>query len=631
MPDLVRISVKAITFYFPSNYSTSKSSMRLPSHILVGLACLTGAFANLLGPVYPPPRDLSSSNSLVAVSWKNLTSKLNAQLNDKDANDPSGVSALRNLTFSAGLFSTLDPKAEHLQFHHTSSEVANSPIGVKKVNGDSIYKVASVSKLFTVLAGLIELDPQDWDLPLTDIFPFLDDHVHKQQDKFRLVYDVQWDKVTLRSLAGQMSGIPHGATEDFLQTFAQYKYLEGSHDPALTDPNFYGLPPLNESNLSLWPACIGEQKVGCNPVTWDVGYSARPPVFLPWTGPEYANSGYIFLGLAISNLTGKNMNEWYSDSIFEPLGLKSTYSAPPDNSTRTRSVLSTALETQFVPDGGVTTPSGGLFSTTNDLSKLGMALLNPTLLPSEKTREWMKPVTHTSSLHYSVSAPWEIYRYVHAGSGVVTDLYTKLGYSGFYGGILVVIPEFHAGFTLLSASSQTTGSGLTLLAIDLITDSILPALMEQAAREAAQEFTGTYEAEDLESSLTLAVVPPNQPAPGLNITSWISNGTDITTKVTTLLGGVDSRLVPSIVTEQASGQVAFRGYTGSQQPNVGVGSASSLFSSFYDINDWTMLDQLTWGGIATSLFVFCVEENGEVKSVTPSAYRVKMAKKQQHM
>ncbi|KAJ5958063.1 uncharacterized protein N7479_005213 [Penicillium vulpinum] len=600
--------------------------MRLPNYLLASLICLPESFANLLGPSYPPPRDLSSSHSRVATSWKNLTSQLSTVLADNQTNKTSGVYALRNLTFSAGLFSTLDPKAKDLQFHHTASEVANSPVGVKKVDGNSIYKVASVSKLFTVLAGLIELKPRDWDLPLTEIFPFLAEHVRKQHDKFRLVYDVQWDKITLRSLAGQMSGIPHGATEEFLQTFALYKYLEGSHDPALTDPNFYGLPPLNESDLSLWPPCLGEQTIGCNLVSWDVGYATRPPVFLPWQSPEYANGGYIFLGLAISNLTGKTMDEWYSDSIFEPLGLKSTYSSTPDNSTRSHSVLSEVLDTQFTPNGGVTNPSGGLFSTTNDLSKLGVALLNSTLLSSEKTREWMKPVTHTSSLRYSVGSPWEIHRYVHAGSGVVTDLYTKLGDSGFYGGIVVVIPDFDAGFTLLGASTQPGRSSEVLLAIDLITDAILPALIEQAAIEAARKFAGTYKAAGLNSSLTLTVVPPTHPAPGLNITSWISNGTDITALVPRLFGDIGSRLVPSIVSEQASGEIAFRGYTATQGRNPGVASSSRLFSSFYDLNDWTMLDQLTWGGIATSLFVFDVDKNGTVKSVTPGAYRLKMAK-----
>ncbi|KAJ5462607.1 hypothetical protein N7475_007551 [Penicillium sp. IBT 31633x] len=598
--------------------------MLLPNYIFAGVVCLPGAFANLLGATYPPPRDLTSNNSRVAASWKNLTSMLNTQLNNNHANDTSPLSALRNLTFSAGLFSTLDPKANNLQFHHSSSEVANSPIGVKKVDGNSIYKVASVSKLFTVLAGLIELKPRDWDRPLTDIFPFLAEYVRKQHDKSRFVYDVQWDKVTLRSLAGQMGGIPHGATEEFLASFA----YDESGDPASSDPNFYGFPPLNESDLSLWPACLGEQSSECNPVPWDVGYSARPPVYLPWAAPEYANGGSIFLGLAISNITGKTMNEWYNDSIFEPLGLESTYSAPPSNSTRPRSVLSEALALQFIPDGGTTTPSGGLFSTINDLSKFGIALLNSTLLPAEKTREWMKPVTHTSSLRYSVGAPWEIHRYVHAGSGVVTDLYTKLGDSGYYGGLVVVIPEFNAGFTLLSASSELDRSELTMVAIDLIIDSILPALMEEAAKETAQKFAGTYQAESLNSTLTLAVVPPGNPAPGLNITSWISNGTDITALLPRLFSGKNPRLVPTIVTEQATGEMAFRGYTTSQRPNVGVSAASRLFSSFYDINDWVMLDQQTWGGFATSLFVFDVEEDGKVKSVTPAAYRVKMVRKE---
>ncbi|KAJ5318097.1 hypothetical protein PENANT_c043G03653 [Penicillium antarcticum] len=600
--------------------------MRLPNYTLIGLFSMPGVLANLLGPTYPPPRDLSSSNSRVAASWKNLTSQLNAYL-DGHANGTSGVSALKNLTFSAGLFSTLDPKAEHLQYHHTASEVAESPIGAKKVDGDSIYKVASVSKLFTVLAGLLELDDKDWERPLTDIFPSLAEQVRGNRDKFQLTRDVQWDKITLKAIASQMSGIPHGGTAEFLYKFALAK-ISGSHNPKATDPNFYGLPPLNDSDLSLWPPCIGDQVQGCNPVPWDEGYAASAPVFLPWASPEYANNNFALLGLAISNLTGKTMDGWYGESIFDPLGMKSTFSSPPDNSSLSHHVTAETLQPEFQMDGGATIPSGGLFSTTNDLAKFGVGLLNSTLLPSEKTHEWMKPVTRTASLRYSVGKPWEIHRFVHAKSGIVTDIYTKLGDSGSYGGIVAIIPEFSAGFSFLGASSLASRSPLMLLAIDLITDSILPALMEQAACEAKQKFAGTYKAESLNSSITFSVVPPMQPEPGLKISSWVSNGTDLMPQFEALFSGKNVRLVPTIVPEDVSGKIAFRSYTSPDvKPNVGIGASSNLFSSLYDVSKWLTLDSLLWGAFATDLFIFDVEKDGKVKAVTPTAYRVKMEKK----
>ncbi|KAJ5775089.1 uncharacterized protein N7511_000100 [Penicillium nucicola] len=600
--------------------------MKLPNHTIAGLFCIPGVLANILGPTYPPPRDLSSSNSRVAATWKNLTSNLNAYI-DGHANGTNGVSALKNLTFSAGLFSTLDPKAEHLQFHHTASEVAKFPIGARKVDGDSIYKVASVSKLFTVLAGLLELEDKDWERPLTDIFPSLAEQVRENRDKFQLTRDVEWDKITLKAIASQMSGIPHGGTTEFLYSFASAK-LSGSHDPKATDPRFYGLPPLNASDLSLWPPCIGNQVQGCNPVPWDEGYAASAPVFVPWASPEYANSNFALLGLAISNLTGKTMDEWYGESIFHPLNMNSTFASPPDNSTLRHHVTSKALQPEFEMDGGSTIPSGGLFSTTNDLAKFGVGLLNSTLLPSEKTREWMKPVTHTASLRYSVGKPWEIHRFVHDKSGIVTDIYTKLGDSGSYGGIVAVIPEFNAGFSFLGASSLASRSPLMLLAIDLITDSIIPALMEQAAAEASQKFAGTYRAQSLNSSITFSVVSPTQSEPGLQVTSWISNGTDITPQIQALFGGHNARLVPTVVPEDATGKIAFRSYTTLPvKPTVGIGASSSLFSSLYHVNNWLTLDSLLWGGLATDLFIFDVEKDGKVKAVTPAAYRVKMKKK----
>jgi hypothetical protein len=424
-----------------------------------------------------------------------------------------------------------------------------------------------------------------------------------------------------------MSGIPHGGTVEFMYDFASAK-LSGSHDPKKTDPNYYGLPPLNTSDLSLWPPCIGDQVLGCNPVPLDEGFNASAPVFLPWASPEYANNNFFFLGLAISNITGKTMDEWYGESIFDPLGMKSTFSSVPNNSTLSHHVVSETLQPEFELEGGFTIPSGGLFSTTNDLAKFGVALLNSTLLPSEKTREWMKPVTHTASLRYSVGKPWEIHRFVHEGSGIVTDIYTKLGDSGSYGGIVAVIPEFNAGFSFLGASSLASRSPLILLAIDLITDSIIPALMEQAAFEAKQKFAGTYKAESLNSSITFSAVPLSKPEPGLKISSWVSNGTDLTPLIKTLFSGENARLVPTIMSEGATGKIAFRSYTTKDiKPNVGIGASSSLFSSIYEVGNWLTLDSLLWGALATDLFIFDVEKDGKVKAVTPAAYRVKMEKK----
>ncbi|OGM46598.1 putative alkaline D-peptidase [Aspergillus bombycis] len=580
-----------------------------------------GVLAQYLGPTYPAPRDLTSDSSRVAASWKKLDSTLKASLSRRNASENSEISQLRDLTFSVGMFSTHDPAAQQLQIHHTSAEVANSSVGIKKVDGDSIYRMASVSKLITVFAGLLELESTDWDRPLTDIFPEMADFVREKSSDFQPVYDAQWDKITLNAIASQMGGIPRGGNSELLASYVIARALN-STDPSETDPTFLGLPPLNESDPSLWQACWGSNRPFCAEVPYAEAEADNSPVFLPWSSPQYANNGYMFLGMAIANLTGKPLEQVYQDSVFEPLGMTSSLSDPPaeNDPNRARSVIAGPIE-GFAIDAGVTKASGGLLSTSNDLSKLGVAILNSTLLPADQTRKWIKPVTHSADLRYSVGKPWEIYRYVHPASGIVTDIYTKMGDSGNYGGQLAILPDFDAGFSVLDASSLTTRSASAAYLMDLVIDAVVPALIEQAALEAQRNYVGTYRSSSagLNSSLTLALSPPTRPSPGLVVSSWISNGTDITPYLAAILGGKDTRLVPTIPT---AGKVAFRPYT----PTVveAVGSPQRLVSRLYDVNDLYLLDGSTYGGQSLSLIVFDIDEHGQATAVTPPAFRAKL-------
>lgn len=54
--------------------------------------------------------------------------------------------------------------------------------------------------------------------------------------------------------------------------------------------------------------------------------------------------------------------------------------------------------------------AGGIYSTANDLTALGSAILNYSVLSSAATRKWLKPVSLTSGLGTSMGAPWEILR-----------------------------------------------------------------------------------------------------------------------------------------------------------------------------------------------------------------------------
>ena len=140
--------------------------MYLPPLFLLPI-CITSTLADFLGPTYQAPIDLTSDKSLIPASWKNFTSIFDAYLKGDKSIASESFSGVEKVTFSVGLFSIHDPAAAKLQYHYTSPEIANGTQGTTKVNGDSNYRIASVSKLFTVFAGLLELTNEDWNRPLT--------------------------------------------------------------------------------------------------------------------------------------------------------------------------------------------------------------------------------------------------------------------------------------------------------------------------------------------------------------------------------------------------------------------------------------------------------------------------------
>lgn len=582
--------------------------MLLLRHALLLSLSIIGALTDFLGPTYPAPLDLAGKTSLVSAAWENLTSTLDAYLNQQqNTTATSPLATVGNLTFSTGLFSLHDAAAQQLQYHHTGPEIANAPNGTNKVDADTIYRIASISKLFTVYAGMILLTEEAWNRPLTDIIPALADFAGRGEQSS--IYSTPWDKITPWALAAQSAGVLRSSTGDYL----------GLGPSALA----FGLPPLD---FTLGP-CRNEIEP-CTDDAFVKNLDSYPPNFLPWTTPAYSNGGFTLLGFAISNFTGKPMKTVYRESIFEPLGMTSSNSTPP---TGEAELARSAIVAGFEIGQPVFAPSGGLYSTTNDLARFGLAILNSTLLPADKTRKWMKPITHTASLTYSIGAPWEIIRYVHPSTGKVTDVYTKAGDSGPYGSIIALIPDYGAGFSLLG---QCTDGAIRLAAVntvlDHITNAILPALEAQAAAEAGGNFAGSYVSTDatLNSSVTIALNEStvSGTSSGLSITRWISNGTD----VLALFAGIKPRLLPSIPDQSpdgAPGQVAFQRSSAAQTNSYFAPGASQLgakgpFTGLYSTDvDWLTVGSTPYGKIEIDLFVFDVDGQGRATALSPAATR----------
>ncbi len=556
----------------------------------------TASWAGLLGPPYPPPRDVSSNSSAVYTAWRNFTATIEATIAPKIAE--SKFQGLANFTISVGMFSLNDPGTPQLQFHHTGESVKMSGVGVNAVNGDSVYRIASATKVFKVYLLLLKLGSSYWARPISDFVPDLTSTTDvSASDPLR---NVEWEKVTLGSLAAHMAGItrnPAPYANDILQLFPQ------------KDAIAQGLPPLE---ISLLSPCAQIKDLACPTKEYVSNIAHNPPIFLPWDGPAYSNAGYALLGLAIEKITSRSLDPLFNDDIFQPLRMTSSSYKVPSNLSHAV-VPGGATNVSFAVDYGTAGASGGVYSTTNDLSKIGIAILNSTLLSHEETRKWLKPVTHTADLQFSVGHAWEILRLPQGPGGRVIDLYTKAGDVAHYSSYLVLSPDHGVGFSALTADVSDQVPLANAFVADTLASSIIPAVESQAAHETAVKIAGLYRTNqtNLNSSVNLAVR-----GHGLVLQSWISNGTDLLPQLKGLFGDVDIILFPSI-SDTRRGEIAFRAVGG-----PGITQDTGPFSrQLFENGGWTGIDLVQYGGLGLDLFVFDVDRDGYALAVTPAATR----------
>lgn len=225
--------------------------------------------------------------------------------------------------------------------------------------------------------------------------------------------------------------------------------------------------------------------------------------------------------------------------------------------------------------------------------------MNSTLLPQSVTRRWIKPRTFTSDPTNFIGAPWEIYRWDTPTR--LFDIYTKEGGEGQYSTMFALVPDLDFGFTVMITGTEYRSDVEEELA-NIIAEVMLPAVEETARQQAHSIYAGRYASNEINSSVTITT----DSQPGLKITEWISNGTDVMPE---LAGrNANFRLWPN---ELYTGDRV--GFTASWEPLL-PNSQKKIKPLQLNCLTWVDTGFTQYGNVAVGSFVFDLDEDRKLAS-----------------
>lgn len=283
----------------------------------------------------------------------------------------------------------------------------------------TVYQLASLTKQFTATAIMLLVKEGQLDLEAT-IGHYLADT------------PAAWQTVTLRQLLTHTSGMMRDGTPAYWTTPADMK-------------QDYSYPQMFQM------------------------IAQHPLDFPPGAKSSYSNSGYFLLGLVIEQITQQALNTFFTERIFQPLGMTATRINDLHDIIPHRATGYCWSEGRWQhPDYiGLTHhfANGGLVSNVLDLAKWDAALYTERILPQAHLQAMWTPATHQDGTTSDYGFGWAIS--THAGQRLVS-------HGGGLPGFSTYIARFiDAGLTVILL---TNGYGLPSGAIaKSIADFYLPA------------------------------------------------------------------------------------------------------------------------------------------------------------
>ncbi|OTA84497.1 hypothetical protein M434DRAFT_83248 [Hypoxylon sp. CO27-5] len=544
--------------------------------ILGWIVALTtaGPVCPLDGPAFPKPLRLSENEAV-----KNAVATL------KDIFE-NVTSVAQNYSMSIQAFSANDP-APLFSLSHTAPNLASmNTTGVRTVDENTVFRLGSLTKIYTIYSFLINAGDKYWNEPITKYVPELQELANRSDP----VNYVAWDDITLGGLATQLTG-------------------------QVIQLGFPPLAPEQKPPCGAYPTCDRAQ--------FFQGIGKFYPSLAPFQTPAYSNVAFQLLGYALETITGTTFQTLLENTVIKPLGLNHTFLRAPADSLGI--IPGDHDETGWAFDIGESAATGNMYASASDLSNLGRAILSHKLLTPVTTRRWLKPFSFSSDPRAMVGMPWGARRINLEDTYRWTTAFNKAGNIGDYSALLAIIPDFDIGISILLAGELPGNAAFGLA--DIIGEPLLPAVEEAARSEAGALYNGYYVSSDtrLNSSMTITT----DKLPGLSISQWFSNGTDFAWVATVLQNQYYPvtpriRLYPSGLegpSTDGGKRVAFKAMF---EDADGPRNENKMFST--ECGSWVSVESVIYGSAAMDELIFNLDSSGKVISVDSPSLRITLTK-----
>lgn len=165
-------------------------------------------YCPLLGPIYPPATDICNEASFAAVN-RSMRSTLD-QLTHPEKRPSAPSLDPNDISFTVQIFSAADEKPlfEH---YWTSPSIKNATTGVTEVDENTVFRIGSASKLWTILLFLKEAGDVDFNQPIRKYVPELKEAAEELSKNTTMGKDAidfaRWGDITIGELASHQAGI----------------------------------------------------------------------------------------------------------------------------------------------------------------------------------------------------------------------------------------------------------------------------------------------------------------------------------------------------------------------------------------------------------------------------------------